>query len=213
MLPLSLDLTQLRLALIGNGVAAARRLAWLDEAGATTVRVFAAAPSPELSLAAGTRLAPHWPSNAELDGVQLVFIVDPPKPQRGALAAAARAIGAIVHVEDIPALSDVHAPAVLRRGDLTIAISTNGAAPGLAAELRQFLGQIFGPEWRDRVSEMRALRQRWRKAGVSHELVRHLTGSQLARRGWLGKNTSAIAANDRGETITNEEVGHVSETR
>jgi len=213
MLPLSLDLTQLRLAVIGNGVAAARRLAWLDEAGATKVSVFSAAPSPELSLAAGVRLVPHWPSDTELDGIQLAFIVDPPEPQRGALAAATRASGAILHVEDAPALSDVHAPAVLRRGDLTIAISTNGAAPGLAGELRQFLGQIFGPEWRDRVHEMRALRQRWRKAGVSHELVRHLTGSQIARHGWLGKNKKAVAANDRGETITNEEVGHVSETR
>jgi precorrin-2 dehydrogenase/sirohydrochlorin ferrochelatase len=213
MLPLSLDLTQLRLALIGNGATAARRLAWLDEAGATTVSVFAAAPSPELSLTAGARLTPHWPSDTELDGIQLAFIVDPPEPQRTALAAATRAAGAIVHVEDVPALSDVHAPAVLRRGDLTIAISTNGAAPGLAAELKQFLGQIFGPEWRDRVNEMRALRQRWRKAGVSHELVRHLTASQLARHGWLRRYKNMIAANDRSEAIMKEEVDYVSETR
>ena len=37
MLPLSLDLTKLRLALVGNGPTAARRLAWLDEAGAVLV--------------------------------------------------------------------------------------------------------------------------------------------------------------------------------
>ena len=135
MLPLSLDLTQLRLALIGNGPAAMRRLAWLSEAGAATLRVFSSAPSAELARMAGAQLLPDWPAAGELEGMQLVFIADVPEPQRSALAAAARAAGAIVHVEDVPALCDVHAPAVLRRGDLTIAISTNGAAPGLAAEL------------------------------------------------------------------------------
>jgi precorrin-2 dehydrogenase/sirohydrochlorin ferrochelatase len=201
MLPLSLDLTQLRLALIGNGAAAARRLAWLDEAGAKAVSVFSAAPSPELSRAAHARLVPHWPSDGELDDIQLVFIVDPPEPQRSALAGVSRAAGAIVHVEDTPALCDVHAPAVLRRGDLTIAISTNGAAPGLAAELKQFLSRVFGPEWQGRVEELTALRQRWHQTGATHEAVRRLTASRIARHGWL-KKRRGTAANDSGRAIT-----------
>jgi len=201
MLPLSLDLTQLRLALIGTGAAAARRLAWLDEAGAASVIVFSAAPSPELAHVADTRLMPHWPQSSELAGIHLAFIVDPPEALRGALAAAARAACAIVHVEDAPMLCDVHAPAVLRRGDLTIAISTNGAAPGLAAELRQFLGGILGPEWQGRVDELKALRQRWRRAGAGHDTVRRLTAARLIRHGWLNKGRGT-AANDRGKAIT-----------
>lgn len=201
MLPLSLDLTRLRLALIGDGVAAARRLAWLDEAGAADVIVFAAAPSPELVAGAAGRLVPHWPESGALTGIHLAFIVDPPAAQRDTLAAAARAAGAIVHVEDAPGLCDVHAPAVLRRGDLTIAISTNGAAPGLAAELRQFLGGILGPEWRGRVDELKALRQRWRQAGATHATVRRLTAERLIRHGWLEKGRGA-AANDPGKAIT-----------
>ncbi len=201
MLPLSLDLTQLHLALIGDGAAAARRLAWLDEAGAASVIVFSAEPSAELAHLADARLTPRWPEGGELAGIHLVFIVDPPEAQRSALAAAARAAGAIVHVEDVPALCDVHAPAVLRRGDLTIAISTNGAAPGLAAELRQFLGGIIGPEWQGRVDELKALRQRWREAGATHDTVRRLTAARLARHGWLEKSRSA-AANDHGKAIT-----------
>ena len=200
MLPLTLDLTQLRLALIGNGAAALRRLAWLKEAGATSVTVFSSAPAPELLLAAGAGLVRHWPGDGELAGLQLVFIADPPEPQRSALAAVARAAGAIVHVEDAPSLCDAHAPAVLRRGDLTIAISTNGAAPGLAAELRQFLGEIFGSEWRSRIDELKSLRRRWHQAGAAHEAVRRLTASHIARRGWMKKSGWA-AANDSGKTI------------
>jgi precorrin-2 dehydrogenase / sirohydrochlorin ferrochelatase len=211
MLPLNLDLARLRLALIGNGAAAARRLAWLDEAGAAALVVFAAEPSADLARAARERLERRWPSRADLAGMHLVFVADPDEPQRDALAECARKAGAIVHVEDEPRLTDIHAPAVLRRGDLTIAVSTQGASPGAAVEIREFLGRIFGPEWHGRIDQMRMLRQRWRRAGVSHELVRHLTASQLARFGWLKKN--ARAANDRSNAITTEEVDHVSETR
>ena len=212
MLPLSFDLTQLRLALIGNGPAAARRLAWLDEAGAVTLRVFAVAPSPEVTRLAGTRLIRHWPAAGDLGGTQLAFIVDLPEPQRSALAAAARAAGAIIHVEDVPALCDIHAPAVLRRGDLTIAISTNGAAPGLAAELKRFLGEVLGPEWRHRVDELKALRRRWRLAGAAHETIRHLTAIRIARHGWLAKRRSK-AANDDSKTRSDRGGAHVSQSR
>lgn len=211
MLPLNLDLARLRLALIGNGAAAVRRLAWLDEAGARSLTVFAAEPSAELAEAARDRLDRRWPSDADLADMHIVFIADLDEPQQSAIADAARRAGAILHVEDEPALTDIHAPAVLRRGDLTIAISTQGAAPGLAGELKAFLGRIFGPEWQGRVDEIRALRRRWRSAGVSHELVRHLTASRLARFGWLKNN--AHAANDRSNELTTEEVDYVSETR
>lgn len=200
MLPLSLDTARLRLALIGNGAAALRRLALLDAAGSASLSVFSATPSPELAGLAAARLKPRWPQRADLAELHVVFFADVPEPQRSALAMAARDAGVIVHVEDAPGLSDVHAPAVLRRGDLTIAISTSGATPGLAAELKQFLGGIFGPEWAGRVREVNTLRQRWRQAGATHEAVRRLTASRIARYGWL-KKRRAQAANDHGQTI------------
>ncbi|MGH7034957.1 MAG: precorrin-2 dehydrogenase/sirohydrochlorin ferrochelatase family protein [Stellaceae bacterium] len=196
MLPLSLELSRLRIALIGNGAAALRRLAWLEEAGAVALGVFAAAPSPELARAAGGRLLRHWPSRAALSDAQLVFIADVPRTKRQSLARAARAAGAMLHVEDAPALSDVHAPAVLRRGDLTFAISTCGAAPGLAAELKVFLGEIFGPEWQGRLDEIAALRQRAHAAGANNQAVRQTIAARLAA-GWL-EPPPKNAANDRG---------------
>lgn len=206
MLPLSLDLTRLRLVLVGDGLAAARRLAWLDEAGATAVTVFSDAPAPMLVRASGSRLQRRLPTPAELADAHLVFIAaDLPGPPRDALAAAARAAGAILHVEDAPALSDVHAPAVLRRGALAIAISTDGAAPGLAAELKQFLGTIFGPEWRGRLDDMAALRRHWRQDGAGPGAIRRLTAAHAARYGWLDARC-ATAAND-GDLAHNQSGG------
>ena len=196
MLPLSLDLSRLRVALIGNGAMTLRRLAWLDEAGAVALRVFAAAPSPELARAAGGRLLRHWPDRAALSKARLVFIADVPRAKRQGLARAARAAGVILHVEDAPLLSDAHAPAVLRRGDLTFAISTGGAAPGLAAELKVFLGEVFGPEWEARLNEIAALRRREHAAGANNKAVRQTIAARLAA-GWL-ESPRKSAANDSG---------------
>ena len=40
-------------------------------------------------------------------------------------------------------------PAVVRRGDLAVAISTGGASPALAATLREKLSDVFGPEYEE----------------------------------------------------------------
>lgn len=199
MLPLSLDVSRLCLVLIGNGTSVVRRSAWIGESGtAAVIEVYAAAPAPELVAAAGERLVRHWPESAALSDAQLVFIADVPEPQRRALAEAARRAGAIVHVEDVPSLCDAHAPAVLRRGDLLITVSTGGAVPGLAAELKEFLGGIFGPEWRGRIDEMKALRRTWRSAGANHQAIRRQVGRHLVDAGWL-EAALPQPANDRAQ--------------
>ena len=210
MLPLSLDLARLNLVLIGNGDSCLRRLRLLDEAGARSLAVFSANPSPALAKEAGRHLRRHWPKRDELRGVQLVFIADIPEPQRTALAGLARSVGAILHVEDAPALTDSHAPAVLRRGALTIAVATDGAAPGLAAELRDFLAGLIGPEWRGRLDRIAALRRAWHDAGADHAAVRRLTAAQIGRYGWPKQHSVALAANDRGSEIKEPTGGGVS---
>ncbi len=145
MLPLVLDLSRLTLMLIGDGAAAERRLGLLDAAGAADLRVYAETPSAALALAAGSRLVPRLPTARELARARLVFISDRHAGYCDELAGLARALGALVHVEDAPALCDVQAPAVLRRGDLTIAVSTGGKSPGLAVQVKRFLGTLFAP--------------------------------------------------------------------
>ena len=52
-----------------------------------------------------------------------------------------------MNTADEPALCDFYMPAVVRRGELTVAISTGGASPALAAKLRRKLSKIIGPEY------------------------------------------------------------------
>jgi precorrin-2 dehydrogenase/sirohydrochlorin ferrochelatase len=168
MLPIVLDLARFDTVVIGDGEAAAKRRTWLEEAGSTP-RVY---PSSDL------------PSQADLAGARLVFIVDRHALYAADLAANARAIGALVHIEDDPARSDFHMPAVLRRGDLMLAISTGGASPALAVRLKRALGDLFGPEWQGRTAEIARLRRGWRADGADSATLKQRTEDWLDRQEW-----------------------------
>jgi len=69
-------------------------------------------------------------------GFALVFIALSDKAHAADLTVAAKAAGALVNVVDNRSLSDFYTPAIVDRGAVTIAISTGGAAPVLARDLR-----------------------------------------------------------------------------
>jgi precorrin-2 dehydrogenase / sirohydrochlorin ferrochelatase len=194
MFPIVLDLSAARVALVGNGEAALRRLALLDADDARHVAVFADAPLPELVRAAGARLQHRLPGAADLAGVQIVFAVDLAPERLAALSATARAVGALVNVEDRPALSSFHSPALLRRGDLVIAVSTNGQSPGLARRVKRFLEGLFGSEWQGRLDDLAALRQGWREAGAGGAELARWTDEWIDRHHWLEGDGAAYRA-------------------
>src|SRR5207248_3546891 len=83
----------------------------------------------------------------DCSGAALVFsATDDPELSREVFQEAV-AVGALVNTADQPSLCDFIMPAVVRRGDIAIAISTGGTSPGLAARLRQQISQIIGPEY------------------------------------------------------------------
>jgi len=191
MLPLALDVTRLSVAVVGRGAGALRRLALLDDAGARRVAVFADAPEPALERAAGARLTRRLPCAAELAETAVLFIADLPEPLAASLAATARAAGILVNVEDQTALCDVHVPAIVRRGDLTVAISTGGQAPGLARLLRQWLETIVDARWSERIRVLAQRRRAWRAAGHTPREVSGFTRSLIERQGWLSGRDAA----------------------
>jgi precorrin-2 dehydrogenase/sirohydrochlorin ferrochelatase len=62
-------------------------------------------------------------------------------------AVAQEAAGQLVNIADAPERSSFHVPAVVRQGDLSIAVSTNGKSPALAARIRKQLETDYGPEY------------------------------------------------------------------
>lgn len=185
MLPISVDLAQIRVVLVGDGAAARRRLALLDEAGADALEIYAPLPEPILAAMAGSRLRRRLPQSAEIAGAQLVFVAGVAEPIAAEIRLMAQAARVLVNVEDDRRRSDFHSAAVFRRGDLTVAISTNGTSPGLAALMRRMLEHRFGPEWELRLDRIAALRAGWRAAGADPAAIGRWTQEWVSRHGWL----------------------------
>ncbi len=167
MLPITLTPHSLKAALIGQGEALARRQALLAEAGVEA------------------RLLPQDAPDEALTGLNLLFVAGLPEGESRALAARARALGVLVNVEDVLPLCDFHVPAIVRRGDLLLAISTGGQVPGLSRRLREALSDQFGPEWTTRLRDLAKARARWRSEGMSMAEVSQMVRAHVEREGWL----------------------------
>jgi len=144
-----LDLSGRLVLLVGGGRVAARKIAALLEAGAR-VRLVApelAAETQALCAQAGVELRRRGFLPADLEGAALVISATGDQALNRAVADEAGRRGLFVNVVDVPALCSFIVPAVLRRGDLVVAVSTSGASPAAAARLRRDLEGRFGPEW------------------------------------------------------------------
>jgi precorrin-2 dehydrogenase/sirohydrochlorin ferrochelatase len=165
MLPITLRST--RIALAGAGEALRRRQSFLAACGI----------EPEL-VSPGT-------SAKGLSPFAVLFVAGLPDPQSSRLAGAARRAGVLVNVEDQPDLCDFFVPAVVRRGDLLISISTSGKSPGLAKLVRQWIERILPPIWAERLKEASAHRAEWRLQGASPAEVAQRTSQLVDQHGWL----------------------------
>lgn len=119
--PLSWPLEGRRVALFGAGAFARRKLALLEKTPAL-VEVFAAEAD--------------WPTAAALRGAAFAIVAVEDAAEAERAAALVRAAGVPLNVVDRPALSDFHVPAIVDRGDLTIAVATGGTAPALSRDVR-----------------------------------------------------------------------------
>jgi precorrin-2 dehydrogenase len=102
-----------------------------------------------------------------LDGVWLVVVVD--REQGGRVFADATERRIFCNVEDVPELCTFILPALHRRGDITLAVSTGGASPALAQWLRDRFAAQIGVEHEQLAAELRRIRPWVKKTFDSYE--------------------------------------------
>jgi precorrin-2 dehydrogenase/sirohydrochlorin ferrochelatase len=185
MFPIVLDLSKLKVILVGGGYSALERLKALDEAGARDVKVFADNFGKEFWSLAGDRLQTRMPGDDEIKNCSAIMIVDIADDKAAKLAERARQFGVLVNVEDKKEHCDFYYPSVLKRGDLLITVSTSGKSPTLARRIREVIGKIFNKSWNDRVEDVAMKREEWRKLGLNMQEVAEMTNKYIDKKGWL----------------------------
>ncbi|QGQ95367.1 bifunctional precorrin-2 dehydrogenase/sirohydrochlorin ferrochelatase [Paenibacillus psychroresistens] len=162
--PILLNLNGKSCVVVGGGRVAERKIAALLEAKAKVTVI-----SPEV-----TPIISEWLAMGKLEGIMegydsqyssdayLVIAATDSTEVNECVYIDSAARGQLINRVDCPEQSNFIVPAVVRRGKLSIAVSTDGASPLLAVEIRQKLEQEYGEEYElylDFLGELRLLVQ------------------------------------------------------
>ena len=175
--PIFLKLAGRRSLVVGGGTIGEGKIASLLEAGAETLVVAPEVTEKVKDWASAAEIA--WLardfSPADLDGAFLVVAATSRTEVNDFVFREARQREILCNVVDDPERCDFYYPAVVRRGRLQIAISSEGASPALAQRLRQELEHQFSAYYGAWLEELAETRRRL--------INTHLDLSQ--RRRWL----------------------------
>jgi uroporphyrin-III C-methyltransferase / precorrin-2 dehydrogenase / sirohydrochlorin ferrochelatase len=227
--PLFIKLKDRPILLVGGGDAAAAKLRLLTAAGARCTVVAPSFGADLLAAAseAAVLLTARDFQPSDIDAHHLVFSANEDEAVDRRVVAAAKARNVLVNVVDRPEMTDLVMPAVVDRGDVVVAISTNGAAPVLARQIRaaiesilpQRIGRLaaFARNFRsavhERLSDGMARRRFWEDffegpvaaavlAGDERQAAREVISAINRRQGPLQGEVTTILASDDPELLT-----------
>jgi len=156
MFPMFVKLEGRQCLVVGAGAIAEGKIRGLLQAGAI-VRVVAPRAVLQIQTWAKNNTI-VWHTRAfhpqDLDGAFLVITATSSPEVNAEVFKRASEKKVLCNSVDDPDNCDFYYPAVVTRGDLQIAISTNGRSPALAQRLREELEEQFGPEYAAWVKEL-----------------------------------------------------------
>jgi precorrin-2 dehydrogenase/sirohydrochlorin ferrochelatase len=158
--PVYLNLKNKRVVVIGGGAVAERKVESLLGTEAF-IKVVSPEVTPRLDALAAAgqiQLQRRAYTTGDCEGVALVFSATDDAAVSRAVFDDATEAGALVNTADKPALCDFIMPAVVRRGDIAVAVSTGGTSPSLAAQLRDKIATLIGPEYAQLAELLAAVR-------------------------------------------------------
>jgi siroheme synthase-like protein len=170
--PVLLDLHGRDVLVVGAGAVASRKAAGLIAAGARVHVVGTVVLPPMAHLdPAPVRVvaAPYDLTWLEDPRPWLVVTATDDPAVNTQVAADAEAVGIWVNSADDPTNCGFILPAIHRQGDITIAVSTGGAAPALAQYVRDRIAEVIGPAYGRAADVLRRRRDELHAAGQTTE--------------------------------------------
>src|SRR5712672_3183530 len=140
-------------------------------------------------------------AESDLDGTFLAIVATASRALNGSIYREAQRRGVLCNVVDDPEYCDFYYPAVVRRGDLQIAISTSGQSPSLAQKLRQQLERQFGLGYAAWVAELGETRRLVLASELDRERKQELLHSLASREAFEAALAEAPALVTKGEEV------------
>lgn len=166
--PVNLVLSGRACLVVGGGKVAAHKVAGLLACGAR-VHVVAPEVSPELEARADVSVERRTYRRGEVRGYRLVVAATGDPAVNAAVLSDGEEAGVWVNAADDVANCSFTLPAVVRRGPVTVAVSTGGHSPALARWLKEKVAECVGPEYEVLAQLLSAERDAIRASGRSTE--------------------------------------------
>jgi len=181
--PLFLKLEGRRCLVVGAGNVAQSKIRSLLDSGAK-VRVIAPQASSAVQEWASAGVV-TWEARsfdaADLDGTVLVIAATSSSAVNETVFREAQQRNILCNAVDDPEHCDFYYGAVVRRGQLQVAISTEGQSPALAQRIRRELEAQFGPEYAGWVEELGQIRAKLFASDIEPESRRQLLHELASR--------------------------------
>lgn len=162
--PVFLKLENLHTLLVGGGNVGLEKLsALLANSPQARVTVVADRFLEELIALAGqhsgVRLVHRCFEWADLEGTDLVILAtDNPKLHKEIKAITTQK-HILTNVADTPDLCDMYLGSIVQKGDLKVAISTNGKSPTLAKRIKELLNEVIPSDIQQTLNQLEAIRK------------------------------------------------------
>jgi siroheme synthase-like protein len=187
--PVFLDLHDIPVLVVGGGRIGARKAEGLAAAGAR-VRLVATELTGYVDSVEVAEIRNRAFEAADLDGVRLVVTATGDPDVDAEVSRLARARGIWANAADQPVDCEFILPAIARTGRVTVAVSTDGASPALARELRNLLARVM-------TDDLAALAERLAEERAAVKA----TGESTEDIDWTERVRAGIAEAIRGRSL------------
>jgi len=175
--PVFLKLEKMHLLIVGGGYVGLEKLhAVIQNSPATKITLVATVISDAIKTIASAypdiTLIEQPFDTAHLQDKDLVIVGINDKDISKLIYETAKAKGKLVNVADTPSLCDFYLSSVVQKGNLKIAISTNGKSPTVAKRVKEMLNDLIPEEIDELLHNIRSVRESMR--GDFEEKVRQL---------------------------------------
>ncbi len=182
--PVNLDIGDRKVLVVGGGEVALRKVRALTACGAC-VTVISPSFCGGLVRVKGIKRIRRPYRKADLKGMCLVVSATDSKTTNQRVWEHASSKGIPVNVVDQPDLCSFTVPAVVRKGDLLIAVSTGGGSPALAGKIRRHIEKNIDPVFAQHLKLLKEIRPKVLASALTPEkrarLLKRMAGDEIHR--------------------------------